>query len=252
MTLPGVTVDGCTVTPKAILRSESAARLMLEVVGAEHISGTDSGAPLPSRLHVLADGQPSGTVDTVPAINGVVHGDLTLMNYVGEEGDPSGANSFIDFCVNPALTSVSLYVCMAEGGAEVLQIPLPQAAIPEAEVSLPPEATVHFDFPIRGTSADCTLQSVKITPFYVELTAICVGDVPPETYDMNYANQERVRIRPLFHLYDAQGTEIIVGNDGAGGGPSPGRFTLCLATYDLIDPAQVATIEFNGVRYPAK
>ncbi len=245
---PSATVDGHTVTVQAVIRSESIARLIYDVTGSKKQilnwdSFRDSEDRTLLRIQPLTNGQKSGHTDAVPGSREVGYHQLRQSGVVGKVPESNSVRIFADLDLTEDADTVSLYILSESGGAQVLQIELPEP-IAEKEISLP-DAVLSFR--ADGREAHCTIQKIRITPFRLTFEGTYEGtehSIIVSDADWNH----------LIYLYDKDGEKIRAGKNGsfygASGGFADKAFSLELDSYDLLDPAEIAEIEINGIRYP--
>ena len=245
---PSATVDGHSVTVQAIIRSDTIARIIYDVTGSKRQilnwdSFRDSEDRTIIRIQPLTNGRESGHTDAVPGSREVGYHQLRQSGVVGKVPESDSVRFFADLDLTEGADTVSLYILSETGGAQVLQISLPEP-IAEKELSLPDAA---LSFRTDGREARCTIQKVRITPFRLTFEGIYEGtehSIIVSDADWNH----------LIYLYNKDGEKIRAGRNGsfygASGGFADKEFSLDLGSYDLLDPAEIAEIEINGVRYP--
>jgi len=247
-TPPSATVDGHSVTVQAVIRSDSIARLIYDVTGSKKQilnwdSFRDSEDRTLRRIQPLTNGQKSGHTDAVPGSREVGYHQLRQSGVVGKVPESNSVRFFADLDLTEGADTVSLYILSENGGAQVLQIELPEP-IAEKELSLPDAA---LSFRADGREAHCTIQKIRITPFRLTFEGTYEGTEHSIIVSDAYWNH-------LIYLYDKDGRKIRAGKNGsfygASGGFADKAFSLELGSYDLLDPAEIAEIEINGIRYP--
>lgn len=198
------------------------------------------------RLQFLANGQPSGHSDLIPGEDGLGYNLTRTSGMVGSVTESNSTRYFADVDLPKDASSISLYVLSQSGGAEVIQIALPDA-IKNVSATVN-QSNIHFK--LSNEELDCTMESVTVTPFKVILKGKYSGQ-KQEYFEtpMNWSD--------IIKLYDTDGKQILIGKNGTfcgessriGAGENP-QFIVELGSYDIIDPAAVAEIEIDGARYP--
>lgn len=245
---PSATVDGHTVTVQAVIRSDTIARVIYDVTGSERKINSwnffrDTQDQTLLRIQLCNDGQPTGYITDIPELVTGRIGQNRQSGSIGKVPENDSIRYFTDMDLTENADTISMYILYEAGGAEVLQIDLPEP-ITEKCSSLP---DIVF-YPDSGDkNIEYTLENVTITPFRLTITGI--------------HNDEQLSLfenepdwNKFIRLYDANGTDITFGRKGtfftAGGSVGPDDFMVELGSYDLIDPATVSAIEINGVKYP--
>lgn len=242
-----VTVDGHTVTVQAVIRSDTMARIIYDISGSRRVvrnfsSFRDAENRVISRIQALTNGQPSGHSDAVPGTEEVGYSQTRQSGPIGKVSESNAMRYYTDLDLTEGADSVSLYVLSEQGGAEVIQTGLPNP-IPEKELTL--QEPVSITYKGKESTVNCAVCKITVTPFRLTLGGTHDGQLL-SLVDIS-ADWEK-----LIHLYDENGREIKAGkNDSfyAGSGSlSMEEFTVELNSYDLIDPAEIAEIEINGIR----
>lgn len=245
------TVDNHTITVQAVVRSDSIARVIFDISGNKKetlnyrfFKNKDDVTIM--RLQFLANGQPSGHSDLIPGEDGLGYNLTRTSGIVGSVTESNSTRYFADVDLPKDASSISLYVLSQSGGAEVIQIALPNA-IKNVSTTVN-QANIHFK--LSNEELDCTMESVTVTPFKVILKGKYSGQ-KQEYFEtpMNWSD--------IIKLYNTDGKQILIGKNGTfcgessriGSGENP-KFIVELGSYDIIDPAAVAEIEIDGVRYP--
>lgn len=231
---PSTTVDGHTVTVQAVIRSDTIARVVYDISGSKRqvndwMSFRDSKNRVMLRIQMRTNGQPSGHADTLPDHENQIR----QIAPIGAVSDNHSVRCFADLDLTDGADTVSVYVLSEDGGAEVLQAALPEP-IEEKELIL------------SDTTLGCHIREIRLTPFRLILEGTWEGTGQETPIDTDWSE--------LVHLYDADGKEIYIGKDGsffsASGHTGDTDFSIELDSYDLMDPADAAGIEIDGVRYP--
>lgn len=246
---PSAAVEGHTVTVQAIIRSSSVARIIYDVTGSQsqisswgHFINADGN--IIRRIQSFFDDQPSGHTDTVPS---PAFSQIRQSGPIGEVSGTGCTRYYADVNLPEDRDTVSLYIMSEEGGAEVLQLPLPEQIIADREAVLP---DVPFLLDTDSGPMECTIRRILITPFHLRVEGI------HEDGQRLLEAEDNTDWGSRIHLYDAEGKELLLGENGnfycAGGGIGEKDFDYELRSYDLLDPADVAEIEIDGKRYPIR
>lgn len=246
---PSAAVDGHTITIQAVIRSDTIARIIYDVTGSERkanawASFRDSQNRTLLRVQLCNDGQPAGHITDIPKLETGRIGQNRQSGPIGKAAESGSTRYFADMDLEENADSISIYILYEAGGAEVLQINLPEP-IEEKNGSLPDAVF----YPYAGEKNTAYIfQNVTITPFRLILTGIHNDAQLSLLYD-NEPDWNK-----FIHLYNADGKEITFGRENTfytgGGSVGSDEFTVELGSYDLIDPASVSEIEINGVKYP--
>lgn len=244
---PSAQADGHTVTIRAILRSDTIARVIYDVSGSRReINSWDrfrnADGDVIRRVQFLTNGCPSGHTDELPGNSQVGYNQLRQSGPVGKVSGDNACRWYADLDLTGDADSISVYLLSEENGAEVIRLPLPDA-VAERRLTL-------SDAPLTLTrgkeEVSCQIRQILITPFRITIQG---------THDNldTFLNLD-TDWNDLVKLYDANGTELRTGKDGdfyaLAGGIGETDFTVELNCYDLLDPADVAEVELDGVRYP--
>lgn len=208
--MPSVTVDEHTVTIQALIRSENTVRIIFDISGTKRETlnyrffRSQDGVSV-SRLQVLINNQPTGHTDTTPNITDNEYNLIKQSGRIGAVTETNAYRYFADVILQGDTSNVSFYVLEKEGGAEVIQLDLPEP-IQEKNV-LTTGTTVHFELS-DGDMLDCTIKSVRITPFCLVLQGDYSGQM------QNYP-AEKMNWSSIIRLFREDGSEIYVGKEGS-------------------------------------
>lgn len=134
-------MDGHTVTVQAVIRNNTIARIIYDVTGSERkanawASFRDSQNRTLLRIQLCNDGQPTGYIADVPGLETGRIGQNRQSGPIGKAAETGSTRYFADMDLEENADTISMYILYEAGGAEVLQIDLPQA-ISEKNCPLP-------------------------------------------------------------------------------------------------------------------